>query len=186
MQSPANSEFSPNGRLRDPVGVSREYTCTRCGWKWTPRPNSPDPPRACARCRSAYWQSAPASSRANSPGDPKWQTERESVARRRKERHVARLRELAAEFGLQPPPIVGELTSPPRVAQAPMESHQPGVIAVDPCSNEAAPSQLASPSIWPAPRRSLAEELRRLRAQEELEHGPASPGGPGQPTGGRR
>ena len=188
MQSPANSEFSPNARPKHPEGVSREYTCTRCGWRWTPRPNSPDPPRACARCRSAYWQSAPASSRANSPDNPKWQAERQSVARRRRERHLARLRELAAEFGLQPPPIVDELTIPRPVVPAPMEPHQPGVIAVDPkvCSNELTPPQLASPSISPAPRRSLAEELRRLRAQEELEHGPASPGGPGQPTGGRR
>src|SRR6516162_3964229 len=41
------------------AGNVGKYTCVRCGWNWTPRSNSPDPPRACARCRSAYWQSAP-------------------------------------------------------------------------------------------------------------------------------
>src|SRR6266851_2921063 len=87
------------------LGNVGKYACTRCGWKWTPRPNSPDPPHACARCRSAYWQTPPISSRANSPDNPKWQAERDVVARRRRERHMARLRELAAEFGIKPPPI---------------------------------------------------------------------------------
>ncbi len=109
MQHP-NSQASSLGSMSEErpqfsAGEFGKYTCTRCGWKWTPRPNSPDPPHACARCRSAYWQSAPISSRANSPNDPKWQAERDSVARRKRERHLARLRELAAEFGLKPPPI---------------------------------------------------------------------------------
>ena len=68
-----------------------KHTCMRCGWRWTRRPNSPDPPHACARCRSA-WQSSPISSRANFPTNPKWQAERESVARRKRERHLARLK----------------------------------------------------------------------------------------------
>ncbi|MGD0910041.1 MAG: hypothetical protein ABSA96_20850 [Candidatus Acidiferrales bacterium] len=88
------------------AGKIGKYTCTRCGWKWTPRGGCPDPPRACARCRTAYWQSAPMSSRANSPEDPKWQAERDLVARRRQERHLARLKELAEEFNLDPPPIL--------------------------------------------------------------------------------
>jgi hypothetical protein len=45
------------------------------------------------------------SSRANSPEDPKWQAERDLISRRRRARHLAKLRELAAEFGLEPPSI---------------------------------------------------------------------------------
>jgi hypothetical protein len=95
------------------AGKSGKYTCTRCGWKWTPRDGCPDPPRACARCRSAYWQTAPISPRANSPEDPKWQAERDLVSRRRRERHLAKLKELAAEFNLEPPPILDERAMPP-------------------------------------------------------------------------
>jgi len=138
---------------RNYSGQVGKYTCTRCGWKWTPRANSPDPPHACARCRTAYWQSAPVSSRANSPDDPKWQAERDSVARRKRERHLARLRELAAEFGLKPPPIDDD--------------------------NEPAPSQLTPP----APRISLSERLRRVTPQWEPNPEPTPPpSGPGQPT----
>src|SRR5713226_2380183 len=136
------------------LGNVGKYACTRCGWKWTPRPNFPDPPRACARCRSAYWQSAPVSSRANSPDDPKWQAERDSVARRRRERHVARLRELAAEFGLTPPPILDDFTIAPAVVPASKQPSQSAVIAVDPRLRftEFAPSQLPpTPAIPPAP-----------------------------------
>lgn len=136
------------------AGHFGKYTCTRCGWKWSPRPNSPDPPRACARCRSAYWQSVPVSSRANSPNDPKWQAERGSVARRKRERHLARLRELAAEFGLKPPPI--------------------------PHDNEPTPSQ---PAPAPRSL-SLSERLHREMAQWEPNPEPSLPSGPGQPTRG--
>lgn len=94
-----------NVRLKYVSGRSGRYTCTRCGWKWTPRAGCPDPPRGCARCRSGYWRVAPTSARANSPEDPKWQAERDLVSRRRRQRHLVRLRELAAEFSLQPPPI---------------------------------------------------------------------------------
>src|SRR6267154_3260982 len=87
------------------AGKFGKYACTRCGWKWTPRGNCPDPPHACARCRTAYWQTPPMSSRANSPEDLKWREERDLVSRRRRERHLAKLRELAAEFELEPPPI---------------------------------------------------------------------------------
>ena len=86
------------------AGVAGKYVCSRCGWRWTPRTNSPDPPRACARCRSAYWQSTPVSCRANSPSDPKWRAESQSVAQRRQKRHLERLKELAAEFGFALPP----------------------------------------------------------------------------------
>jgi hypothetical protein len=108
------------------AGKSGKYTCTRCGWKWTPRDGCPDPPRACARCRTAYWQTAPMSSRANSPEDPKWKRERDLASRRRRERHLARLRELAAEFNLAPLPIEDGGAIPPARGL-----HQPAASWID-------------------------------------------------------
>ena len=136
-----------------------KYTCTRCGWAWTPRLNSPDPPRACARCRSAYWQSAPTSSRANTPNDPKWQMERESVARRRQRRHYERLRALAAEFNLavpDSPAIALSLTGAPNEPPHPL-------VGVDPRTRFNEPD-LPRPS---RPWRSLSEELRRRIAESK-------------------
>jgi hypothetical protein len=140
------------------AGRTGKYSCTRCGWAWTPRLNSPDPPRACARCRSAYWHSAPASSRANTPNDPKWQVERESIARRKRERHLTRLKELAAEFGLKLPPVLNNLTIAPPIVPVQREFPQPAAIAVDPRVrfNEPVPPPLdPTASSPPAPRRSL-------------------------------
>jgi hypothetical protein len=81
------------------AGQSGKYLCLRCGWRWSPRRGSPDPPNACARCRSHYWNSPPESARANRPEDPKWQAERDRMADRRRARHIARLKELAQELG---------------------------------------------------------------------------------------
>jgi hypothetical protein len=140
------------------AGNVGKYTCMRCGWRWTPRLNAPDPPRACARCRSAYWQSAPLSSRANFPQDPKWQAERESVARRR---HLQRLRELAAEFNLKPTPVIDGPGIGLSLVPA-TEPSQPSMLRVNPRAhaNETDASE-PSPPVAPAPRRSLAEELHR-------------------------
>jgi hypothetical protein len=143
------------------AGVAGKYACSRCGWKWTPRMNSPDPPRACARCRSAYWQSTPVSCRANSPSDPKWRAESQSVARRRQGRHLTRLKELAAEFGFALPLIRGDLSFAPPVFPLPQESSQPAEPRLN--INEPLPSRENS---VPAPRRSLAEELRRRMAAD--------------------
>ena len=135
-----------------------KYTCMRCGWRWTPRPNSPDPPHACARCRSAYWQSAPVSSRANFPTDPKWRTESESAARRRRERRLARLRELAAEFGLTIPPGDDLMFGPP-VVRTPKVSSSPGsYIPVAPPPILRTPGR-HDPAAPPAPGTSTLEEL---------------------------
>ena len=141
------------------AGNVGKYAGTRCGWRWTPRTNSPDLPRACARCRSAYWQSTPVSSRANFPSDAKWRVESQSVAQRRQKRHLTRLKELAAEFGFAPPPIPDDLATP--VFPLPQESSQPA----DPWLhfNEPVPSVQDSVS---APRRSLVEELRRRMAAD--------------------
>jgi hypothetical protein len=137
------------------AGVAGKYACTRCGWRWTPRPNSPDPPRACARCRSAYWQSTPVSSRANLPSDAKWRVESQSVARRKQERHLARLRELAAEFGFALPPVGGHLSVATPVFPLPQQPRSQ--------FNEPVPSGQDS---VPAPRRSLSEELHRRMAAD--------------------
>jgi len=143
------------------AGVAGKYACTRCGWRWTPRPNSPDPPRACARCRSAYWQSTPVSCRANSPSDPKWRAESQTVAQRRQRRRFARLKELAAEFRFALPPIRGDLSFAPPVFPLPQGSSQPAEPRLD--FNEPAPSGRNS---VPTPRRPLAEELRRRMAAD--------------------
>jgi hypothetical protein len=136
------------------AGVAGKCVCSRCGWRWTPRTNSPDPPRACARCRSAYRQSTPVSCRANSPSNPKWRAESQSVARRRQKRHLARLKELAAEFGFALTPIRDDHNFAPPVFPQPQESSQP----VEPRSHFNEPV--------PAPRRSLVEELRRRMAAD--------------------
>ena len=143
------------------AGVAGKYVCCRCGWSWTPRQNAPDPPHACARCRSAYWQSTPVSSRANSPSDPKWRAESQSVAQRRQKRHLTRLKELAAEFGFALSPIRDDLSFAPPVFPLPQESSQPAESRLH--FNEPVPSGQDS---VPAPRRSLAEELRRRMAAD--------------------
>jgi hypothetical protein len=137
------------------AGTTGKYSCSRCGWSWTPRQNAPDPPRACARCRRAYWQSTPVSSRGNSPSDPKWRAESQSVAQRRQRRRFAGLKELAAEFGFALSPIRDDLSFAPPVFPLPQGSSQP----VEPRLhfNEPVPSRENS---VPAPRRSLVEELR--------------------------
>jgi hypothetical protein len=91
----------PNGSA-EAVG---KYTCTRCGWKWTPRSNSLDAPRACARCRSAYWQTEPTSARGNTPENPKWQGQRDLAEERKQARRLARLRSSALELGFRLVPI---------------------------------------------------------------------------------
>jgi hypothetical protein len=83
----------------------RKCTCSRCGWKWSPRSNSPDPPRACARCRSAHWQTAAANARGNTPDNPKWQAQRELAEARKRDRRLARLRSWAAELGFRLVPV---------------------------------------------------------------------------------
>jgi hypothetical protein len=152
------SDIREPNRHAENVG---KYTCTRCGWQWAPRPHSPDPPHACARCRSAYWQSTPVSSRGNSPSDPKWRAESQSLARRRQKRRFAGLKELAAEFDFALSPIRDDLSIAPPVFPLPQESSQPA----EPRShfNEPVPSRENS---VPAPRGSLVEELRRRMAAD--------------------
>jgi hypothetical protein len=160
-----------DGRPKYAAGKFGKYTCTRCGWKWTPRGNCPDPPRACARCRTAYWQAAPVSSRANSPEDPKWQVERDLVSRRRRERHLRKLRELAAEFRLEPPPIEDRRAIPP--ANDPPRPAAPWIDSWD-RFNDRPPTRLASATaIKPAGR--LSQELARVRAQSEAKPGTPLP-----------
>jgi hypothetical protein len=161
MREPSDCANEPTERGHS-VGVVGKYVCSRCGWRWTPRPNSPDPPRACARCRSAYWHSAPLSSRANFPSDAKWQAESQSVARRRRERRLAKLRELAAEFGVTLPPIRGDV-SPVPFFPLPNDVSWRGAIPTD-SRDRFKESHLApAPAVPQAPRMSLSERLARAR-----------------------
>ena len=151
------------------AGRAGKYTCNRCGWAWTPRLNSLDPPRACARCRSAYWQSAPESPRANSPSDPKWELKSESIARRKRERHLARLKELAAEFRLKLPPGLDDPAVAPPIVPV-QRPAQTSAIAVDPRVplNDPVPPQIDPTAAGsPAPRLSLREKLQQRIAQLE-------------------
>ena len=143
------------------AGAAGKYVCSRCGWQWTPRQNSRDPPGACARCRSAYWQSTPVSCRANSPSDPRWRAESQSVAKRRQKRHLTRLKELAAEFGFALPPTRYDPSVAPPVFPLPQSSSQPA----EPRSHFNGPVPSGQNSV-PAPRRSLVEELRRRMAAD--------------------
>jgi len=153
-------------RSKHAAGKFGKYNCTRCGWKWTPRGGCADPPLACARCRTAYWQTAPMSSRANSPGDPKWQAERDLVSRRRRERHLSRLRELAEEFNLEPPPIENRPAIPPAKALP-----QPMAPSMD--SRDRFSDQLPPTAFRPVGR--LVRELHQLMAQSEPKPGTPSP-----------
>jgi hypothetical protein len=164
MREPSDCANEPKERGCS-VGVVGKYVCSRCGWRWTPRPNSPDPPRACARCRSAYWQTTPISSRANFPHDPKWRTESQAVARRRQERRLARLRELAAEFGLTVPAIRDDVTCGPPVVRTESASSPRSYIQVTPPPILRTPGP-HDPSAPCAPQPSTLEEFRcRMRAE---------------------
>ena len=146
----------------NPDGQFGKYTCNRCGWKWTPRHGRPDPPRACARCRSAYWQSAPVTRRANRPDDPKWREQRELIMRHREERQLAKLRDCAAEFGLKLSPMNNQpLTS---TISSVCESGSPPINPSDHSREPVAPSPPYPPTA-PSERRPLAEELARLTAE---------------------
>ena len=151
------------------AGRASKYTCNRCGWAWTPRLNSLDPPRACARCRTAYWNTASVSSRANRPDDPKWELKSESIARRKRKRHLARLRELTAEFGLKLPPGLDDPAVAPLIVPVPRPD-QPAAIAVDPRVrfNDPAPPQIDPAAAGsPAPQLSLREKLQWRIAQSK-------------------
>jgi hypothetical protein len=93
------------GRPSSSTEAVSKCTCRRCGWSWTSRSRSPDLPRACARCRSAYWQTAPTSARGNTPDNPKWHAQREVAEGRKRARRLARLRFGAAEFGFKLVPV---------------------------------------------------------------------------------
>lgn len=107
------------------AGQSGKYLCLRCGWRWSPRRGSPDPPNACARCRTAYWNTPPESTRANRPDDPKWKVERDALANRRSTRHLARLKELAREFGPDASAVVVKPTLlPPDAEELPLRGDE--------------------------------------------------------------
>jgi len=106
------------------AGQSGKYLCLRCGWRWSPRHGSADPPNACARCRSAYWNSPPESARANCPGDPKWKAERDTLANRRRARHTARLKELVRELAPDAAGAVKPMLLPPDAEEPPLRGDE--------------------------------------------------------------
>jgi len=107
------------------AGQSGKYLCLRCGWRWSPRRGSPDPPNACSRCRSHYWNTPPESARANRPDNPKWQAEREALENRRRTRQLACLKELTQELSpdavetVKPDLLAPEQTAVPTLEPAP-------------------------------------------------------------------
>jgi hypothetical protein len=112
------------------AGQSGKYLCLRCGWRWSPRRGSPDPPKACARCRTAYWNSPPESARANRPNDPKWQAERDRMADRRRARHLARLKELTQELGPDAVEMISPALLPPEQTAVPTLQPAPKAVAL--------------------------------------------------------
>ncbi|MGA8492536.1 MAG: hypothetical protein WB711_19070 [Terriglobales bacterium] len=112
------------------AGQSAKYLCLRCGWHWSPRRGCPDPPNACARCRSAYWNTPPDSARANRPDDPKWKAERDALAERRRARHTARLKELIRELAPDAAEIVRPALLPPEQTAVPDLQPAPKPVAL--------------------------------------------------------
>ncbi len=109
---------------QDGAGQSGKYLCLRCGWRWSPRLGAPDPPNACSRCRSHYWNSPPESARANRPDDPKWQAERDALADRRRARHTARLKELVRELSPDAAEAVKPTLLPPDAEELPLRGDE--------------------------------------------------------------
>jgi hypothetical protein len=79
------------------------HLCLRCGWRWTPHPDNATP-RSCAHCRSAYWNTPPVKPYARRPERTDWAAEQakmaDAAAVRRRYRHLAKVKELARELGL--------------------------------------------------------------------------------------
>jgi len=108
--------------------------------------------------------------RANFPDDHKWQADRDLVSRRRRERHLAKLRELAEEFGLEPPSIDDGYA----IATA-KDVSRPTAPSIDYRErfNERLPTQPASaPAFQPV--RPLAEWLHREMAKSDPKPGTPS------------
>jgi hypothetical protein len=77
------------------------HSCLRCGYHWTPRKPSP---RMCPLCRSAYWDRPPMKAYARRPENTDWPAEqarmRDSAVTRKRYRHLAKVKALAREMGL--------------------------------------------------------------------------------------
>lgn len=74
--------------------------CERCGYDWPTASGRMHPPKACARCRSAYWQTLPENpDRSNTPNDRRWDTKVSRTKERRKQRLIRKLLEIIAELG---------------------------------------------------------------------------------------
>jgi hypothetical protein len=151
------------------AGQSGKYLCLRCGWRWSPRRGSPDPPNACSRCRSHYWNQPPDSARANRPDDPKWQAERNTLANRRRARHLARLKELVRELAPVASAVVVKPTLlPPDAEELPLRGDELAKIVLIDVADILAHDRRLSPQIsYRRLRYSVRVNLRIENAWQE-------------------
>lgn len=77
------------------------HLCLHCGWDWNHAPGSPDPPHACARCRSTYWDTPPRLRHSSRPTDEHRQWRLTKVWRdsRRRTLLLDRIRRAIDELG---------------------------------------------------------------------------------------
>ena len=129
------------------AGQSGKYLCLRCGWRWSPRRGSPDPPNACARCRSAYWNTPPESARANRPDDPRWKAERDMLANRRRARHLARLKELVRGLAMNAADEVKPTLLPPDAEELPLRGDELAKIVLDDVADILSHDRRLSPQV---------------------------------------
>lgn len=77
---------APESLIR--VGPTRpgRNLCLRCGYRWSARAGSPDPPKTCAWCNSAYWNEPAKTPRGRRPENTDWKAEASAKADRYKVR----------------------------------------------------------------------------------------------------
>jgi hypothetical protein len=107
-----DATLDPDPVVPPPSGTVGSCECLRCGYKWDPKPRRRNGevtvprPRLCANpeCRTAYWDRPPVAESARRPAATNWEKVRqrqgEEVVRRRKQRHLAKVKALARELGL--------------------------------------------------------------------------------------
>jgi hypothetical protein len=158
-------------------GHAGQHQCLRCGWRWDCRecrqhgrhahgPTHQRPlPKCCANviCRSAYWDVPAKTSRGRTPDQTDWDDVRSRMLdardRRKRFRHLAKVRKLAASLGL-------DITDP-RTGRGPQVGSEPAPTAT--ATATIAPPTTAIPrpeSLWPARARTVPPPP----GLEDLEH----------------
>jgi len=163
---PPPSPSAVEARLLDPAPIARnipgrvdalhprggEYVCRRCGWDWTPRPDSPRPPVACARCHSQYWNYPPRTARGMKPSDERtrWRESRVWKESKERSRCIDRLFHYIEKLGGTSSPEVQNMAR--QILGIPLESNI--VIAAAPSATPTA--VVASQIVRPQPNRPSA------------------------------